>query len=80
MVARPSQEDVQRLGLKTTLTERSVGEDQGDIIVQRATWGQTEGPLYDAVKKLTKKSVLIASSNQAPVNIVVVAFRMLPIH
>jgi hypothetical protein len=36
MVARPSQEDVQRLGLKTTLTERSVGEDQGDI-VQRAT-------------------------------------------
>lgn len=32
----------------------SVGEDQVDIIVQRATGGQTEGPLYDAVKKLTK--------------------------
>jgi alcohol dehydrogenase class IV len=45
---------VQRLGLKTTLTERGVGEDQVDIIVQRATGGQTEGPLYDAVKKLTK--------------------------
>jgi alcohol dehydrogenase class IV len=45
---------VQRLGLKTTLTERGVGEDQVDIIVQRATGGQTEGPLYDAVKELTK--------------------------
>lgn len=45
---------VQRLGLKTTLTEWGVGEDQVDIIAQRATGGQTEGPTYEAVKKLTK--------------------------
>lgn len=45
---------VQRLGLKTTLTERGVGQDQVDIIVKRATGGQTEGPVYEAVKKLTK--------------------------
>jgi alcohol dehydrogenase class IV len=45
---------VQRLGLKTTLTEKGVGEDQIDIIVGRATGGQTEGPIYEAVKKLTK--------------------------
>jgi len=47
---------VQRLGLKTTLTERGIGE----------------GPLYDAVKKLTK-------SLKNP-SIIVVAFSMLPIH
>ena len=45
---------VQRLGLKTTLTEKGVGEDQVDIIAKRATGGQTEGPVYEAVKKLTK--------------------------
>lgn len=45
---------VQRLGLKTTLTERGVGPDQLEIIVKRATGGQTEGPVYDAVKNLTK--------------------------
>lgn len=45
---------VQRLGLKTTLTEKGVGEDQLDVICKRATGGQTEGPQYDAVKKLVK--------------------------
>lgn len=45
---------VQRLGLKTTLTEKGVGRDQVDVIVRRATGGQTEGPVYDAVKKLTE--------------------------
>lgn len=45
---------VQRLGLKTTLTERGVGQDQVEIIVKRATGGQTEGPVYEAVKKLTQ--------------------------
>jgi alcohol dehydrogenase class IV len=45
---------VQRLGLKTTLTEKGVGEDQIDIIAKRATGGQTEGPVYEAVKKLTR--------------------------
>jgi hypothetical protein len=49
-----------------------VGEDQVDIIVQRATGGRTEGTLYDAVKKLTK-------SLKNP-SIIVVAFSMLPIH
>jgi hypothetical protein len=50
-VARPSQEYVQRLGLKTTLRERGVGE----------------GPLYDAVKKLTKSlknpSIIVVAFN-----------------
>jgi alcohol dehydrogenase class IV len=38
---------VQALDLKTTLTEKGVGEDQVPIIVKRATTG---GPLYDTVK------------------------------
>lgn len=43
---------VQRLGLKTTLTEQNVGKDQVDIICQRATGGQKEGDQYDMVKKI----------------------------
>ena len=45
---------VQRLGLKTTLTERGVAEDELDIITKRATGGQTEGKQYDAIKALVK--------------------------
>ena len=45
---------VQELGLKTTLTERGVGKDQVDIIVQRATGGMKEGSVYDAVKILVE--------------------------
>lgn len=45
---------VKELGLKTTLTEKGVGKDQVDIIVQRATGGQKEGKVYDAVKNLVE--------------------------
>jgi alcohol dehydrogenase class IV len=46
---------VERLGLKTTLTEQKVGKDQVDIICQRATGGQKEGEQYEAVKALVMK-------------------------
>jgi alcohol dehydrogenase class IV len=46
---------VQRLGLKTTLTEQKVGKDQVDIICQRATGGQKEGEQYEAVKAIVMK-------------------------
>ena len=46
---------VQDLGLTTTLTEKGVGRDQVDIIVQRATGGQKEGEVYDAVKGLVEE-------------------------
>lgn len=45
---------VSELGLKTTLTEKGVGKDQLDIIVQRATGGQKEGAVYDKVAELVK--------------------------
>jgi len=45
---------VKNLGLKTTLTEKKVGKDQVDIIVQRATGGQKEGQVYDKVAELVK--------------------------
>ncbi len=45
---------VERLGLKTTLTEKGVGKDQISIICKRATGGQTEGKQYDAVKNLVE--------------------------
>jgi alcohol dehydrogenase class IV len=43
---------VQKLGLKTTLTEYGVSKDQVDVICQRATGGQKEGEQYEAVKKI----------------------------
>ncbi|KAF2433577.1 maleylacetate reductase [Tothia fuscella] len=45
---------VQSLSLKTTLTERGVGEDQVSIIVKRATGGLEDGPLYDKVADLVR--------------------------
>jgi alcohol dehydrogenase class IV len=45
---------VERLGLKTTLTERGVGEDQVQIIVKRALGGQESGKLFDAVEELVR--------------------------
>jgi len=42
---------VQDLGLKTTLKEYNVGEDQIDIIAKRAT-GSESGELYDKVREL----------------------------
>lgn len=46
---------VENLGLKTTLKERGVGEDQAPIIVKRATGGQESGPVYDKVAALVKE-------------------------
>lgn len=43
---------VQRLGLRTTLTDYGVGKDQVDVICRRATGGQKEGEQYEAVKKI----------------------------
>ena len=45
---------VQDLGLKTTLTEKGVGEDQLQIIAKIAT-GKEEGELYEKVKELVAK-------------------------
>lgn len=45
---------VSDLGLKTTLTEKSVGKDQVSIIVERATGGMKSGPLFDKVKLLVE--------------------------
>jgi len=45
---------VDELDLKTTLTEKGVGKDQLDVIVQRATGGQKDGKVYDAVRKLVE--------------------------
>jgi len=45
---------VQDLGLKTTLTEKGVGEDQLHVIVKTAT-GKEEGELYEKVKELVGK-------------------------
>ena len=45
---------VDNLGLKTTLTERGVGRDQIDIIVQRATGAKEGEPIYVAVKRLVE--------------------------
>lgn len=42
------------LGLKTNLTEKGVGKDQVQIIVERATGGQKSGPLYEKVKTLVE--------------------------
>jgi len=42
------------LGLKTTLTEKGVGKDQVQIIVERATGGMKDGPIYDKVKALVE--------------------------
>ncbi|KAK7542056.1 uncharacterized protein J3D65DRAFT_644027 [Phyllosticta citribraziliensis] len=44
---------VEIVGLKTSLREYNVGEDQLPIIVQRAT-RQDQGPLYDKVAELVK--------------------------
>ncbi|KAK7509636.1 uncharacterized protein IWZ02DRAFT_495103 [Phyllosticta citriasiana] len=46
-------ESVEIVGLKTSLREYNVGEDQLPIIVQRAT-RQEKGPLYDKVAELVK--------------------------
>jgi alcohol dehydrogenase class IV len=45
---------VDELDLKTTLTEKGVGKDQLDVIVQRAIGGQKDGNVYDAVRKLVE--------------------------
>lgn len=45
---------VQDLGLKTTLTEKGVGEDQLHVIAKTAT-GKEEGELYEKVKELVAK-------------------------
>ena len=45
---------VSDLGLKTTLTDKNVGKDQVQIIVERATGGTKGGPLYDKVKNLVE--------------------------
>jgi len=45
---------VQDLGLKTTLKEYNVGEDQLDVIAKRAT-GSESGELYDKVRELVKR-------------------------
>ena len=45
---------VQDLGLKTTLTEKNVGNDQIDVITKTAT-RQESGPLFDSVKKLVER-------------------------
>nr|POE87821.1 maleylacetate reductase 1 [Quercus suber] len=44
---------VQRLGLKTTLTEKQVGKDQAHTITKLAT-RQESGPQYDAVRRLVE--------------------------
>jgi alcohol dehydrogenase class IV len=46
---------VKDLGLKTTLKEKGVGEDQVLIIVKRATGGIESGPVYDKVAELVRK-------------------------
>jgi alcohol dehydrogenase class IV len=45
---------VEDLGLKTTLTEKGVGEDQLHVIAKTAT-GKEEGELYEKVKELVGK-------------------------
>jgi len=45
---------VENLGLKTTLKERGVGEDQVPIIVKRATGGLESGTVFDRVAELVK--------------------------
>ncbi|KAI9718157.1 MAG: hypothetical protein M1828_006789 [Chrysothrix sp. TS-e1954] len=45
---------VEQLGLKQSLKDRGVGSDQLETIASRATGGQTEGPVFDAVKVLVK--------------------------
>ena len=44
---------VERLGLKTTLTEKGVGKDQLDVIAKTAT-RQESGPVFDKVKELVE--------------------------
>ena len=45
---------VEQLGLKQGLRDRGVGEDQLEVIVSRATGGQTEGRESEAVKSLVQ--------------------------
>lgn len=46
---------VEALGLRPcTLTERGIGKDQISVIVERATGGMMEGPMYDAVTRLVE--------------------------
>ncbi|TKA31311.1 hypothetical protein B0A50_02156 [Salinomyces thailandicus] len=44
---------VERLGLKTSLTEKGVGRDQVDVITRTATRAES-GPVYDAVRRLVE--------------------------
>ena len=44
---------VEQLGLKTTLNEYNVGQDQAPVITKTAT-RQESGPIYDAVMNLVK--------------------------
>lgn len=45
---------VERLGLKTTLTEKGVGKDQVDIIVKRATGGKASKEVEEGTRKLVE--------------------------
>ena len=45
---------VDELGLHQNLSNRGVGKDQVDIITERATGGQKEGAVFDAVKGLVQ--------------------------
>jgi alcohol dehydrogenase class IV len=46
---------VETLGLRKSLTERGIGKDQIPTIVERATGGIKDGPLYDGVAKLIER-------------------------
>lgn len=45
---------VDTLGLHQTLTDRGVTKEEIPIIVERATGGMKEGPIYDAVTRLVE--------------------------
>ena len=45
---------VATLDLCQNLTEKGVSRDQVPIIVERATGGMTQGPVYDAVTRLVE--------------------------
>lgn len=45
---------VDDLGMHQSLTDRGIGKDQIDIIAQRASGGQKEGPVYESVKGLVE--------------------------
>lgn len=42
------------LGLSQSLTAKGIGRDQVPIIVERATGGVKDGPVYDAIARLVE--------------------------